>query len=186
MKILVTAGTDGIGKQIVDYFAPLSMGISRRNGYDIKNPEDRLRIAQLSLEYDVFFNHAYSRDESQNLLLQVVADRWLQENKKGYIISTGTYGTYFSYDLNSEYLSIKKKLDQISQSYSQKIEAGGIPFRMTLLRPGTLDTSRSRQKAHWRGNGIRGETICELIKFLYALPKDVQISNLVMESIIPR
>ena len=109
-----------------------------------------------SLEYDVFFNHAYSRDESQNLLLQVVADRWLQENKKGYIISTGTYGTYFSYDLNSEYLSIKKKLDQISQSYSQKIEAGGIPFRMTLLRPGTLDTSRSRQKARWDGasNGV--------------------------------
>ena len=186
MKVLVTGGTDGIGKQIVDYFAPHSRGISRRNGFDISSPQDREKIARLSLEYDVFVNHAYSRDPGQVLLLQQVAECWISLKKTGHIFNTGTFGTFCSRGIDANYLSQKRLLDETSHQYSQRIEAGEVPFRMTLMRPGMLDTQRSRQKPHWRGNGIRGQTICEILKFVYSLPQDVQIADLVVESILPR
>lgn len=185
MKVLVTAGTAGIGKVLVDHFAPLSMGFGRRNGYDIRQESIRKDIAKLSLDFDVFINHAYTRDESQNLLLREVADLWIEQEKTGYIFNTGTFGTFRPDGIDADYIDIKSKLDEIHHQYVQRINQGELTFRMTLLRPGMLDTERSRSKPHWRGNGIRGTDIAQLIQAFYNLPSDLNIADVVMESAAP-
>ena len=55
MKILITGGSKGLGKYLTEQFGADSIG--RTEGYDITKPEDQKRIAQKSLEYDVFINN---------------------------------------------------------------------------------------------------------------------------------
>lgn len=185
LRVLVTAGSEGIGKEIVDYFAPHGQSLSRRNGFDIREAEAREHIARLSLDCDIFVNHAFAGDESQTELLRIVFTLWRETRKSGYIFSTGTYGTYCSTGIDPKYIELKNKLDQVHFDFSRQIENGDLPFRLTLLRPGMLDTERSRKKPHWHGNGVRGKDYAQLIEYLYRMPGDVQISNLVIESIKP-
>lgn len=183
-KVLVTAGTDGVGKVISDYFSPESLGLGRRSNHDIRDSKIRSEISELSLEYDIFVNHAYSRDLSQVEMLTTVFNLWKKKEKKGYIFSTGTYGTYRDVGLNPYYLEHKEALDKTHTSLCQEVECGQVPFRMTLLRPGMLDTERSRQKPHWRGNGVRGLDIARIIECFYSLPSDLLINDIVIESVV--
>ena len=185
LRVLVTAGSEGVGKEIVNHFAPHAQSLSRRNGFDIRDSEVRNRIAKMSLDYDIFVNHAYAGDESQTDLLKDVFTLWRENRKTGYIFSTGTYGTYCSKGVDPQYVALKNNLDQVHFEFSRKIEMESLPFRLTLLRPGMLDTERSRQKPHWGGNGVRGKDYAKLIEYLYHMPSDVQVSNLVIESIKP-
>lgn len=185
-KILVTGGTEGLGKMVVEHFAPHSFGISRRNGFDIRDTEARKKILELSLSYDIVLNHAFAKDRSQTLLLQELAECWIQNEKRGLIISTGTYGTHKSDGIDPDYIALKSELDKVSHHYSHRIEAGELPFRMTLIRPGMLDTQKSRNKPHWRGNGVTAQAFINVINFLSQLPDDMQIPDLVIESILAR
>lgn len=185
LKVLVTAGSEGIGKDIVNYFSPHALSISRRNNFDIRVENVRSSIAKLSLEFDIFVNHAFAGDNSQAELLKNVFYLWYAVKKTGYIFTTGTYGTYCSKGIDPKYLELKNNLDQTHYDLSRKVEMENLPFRLTLLRPGMLDTERSRRKPHWHGNGVRGEDYARLIEYLYRMPRDVQVSNLVIESLKP-
>ena len=185
LKVLVTAGSAGIGKDIVKYFSPNSLSLSRRNNFDIRIEKTRSDIAELSLEYDIFVNHAFAGDDSQTELLKSIFTLWRETKKAGYIFSTGTYGTYCSNGIDPIYIELKAKLDQAHFDLSRKVEIEDLPFRLTLLRPGMLDTEKSRRKPHWHGNGVRGEDYARIIEFLYDMPRDVQVSNLVIESLKP-
>ncbi|MCB0366125.1 MAG: hypothetical protein KDD68_12090 [Bdellovibrionales bacterium] len=185
-SILVTGGLDGIGLEICNDFAPASMGISRRNGYDLDKAEDHRRIVDLSLKYDIFLNHAHNgRFAGQTELLYEVFEAWEKAGKFGYIFSTGSFATYMPQGDFKRYSVLKRALEIANQQCCKKIESAGLPFRMTLIKPGMLDTQASREKPHWSGNGVRGRDIAELIRFFYNGPKDLLMNEVVISAILP-
>ncbi|MCB0367604.1 MAG: hypothetical protein H6624_20135 [Bdellovibrionaceae bacterium] len=186
-SVLVTGGLDGVGKEICDYFAPNSMGISRRNGFDIGRPEDHRRIVELSLQHDIFVNHAHNGHFSgQTDLLYEVFEAWEKNEKSGFIVSTGSFATYMPQGGFKRYSVLKRALEIANQQCCKKIETGLVPFRMTLIKPGMLDTPASREKPHWSGNGVRGRDLAELIRFLYTGPKDLLMNEVTLSAILPQ
>ena len=181
MKILVIGGGSGIGREVIDYFAPDSFNASRSNGFNITIPEDRIEIAEKSLSMDAVLNHAYTGDMSQYYMLKALYDVWSKANHKGYLFHTGTYSTYsMQWNINSPYPDIKGASDELARKISKRCENNKVPFRCTNIRPGMLDTEKSRQKPHWKGNGIRALEFCKLIEFLYNLPEDVCVPHIVL------
>jgi len=182
MKILVIGGGSGIGKDVVDYFAPDSANASRSTGYNIMDPDSRRDIADMSLEYDAVLNHAYTGDMSQYMMLKLLYAFWNKEKKSGYIFHTGTYSTYsMQWNVDSTYPDIKGASDELARKISKRCENNKTNFRCTNIRPGMLDTEKSRAKPHWKGNGVRGKEFCQLIEFLYNLPDDLCIPQIVLE-----
>lgn len=185
MKIIVIGGSKGIGKAVVDYYSPNSFSVSRLNGYNIKNIEDRKQIALLSLEYDAVLNHAYCGDESQSLMLEELILEWDKNKKSGYIFNTGTVNTYYDKSDWNMYPVHKKVQDDLVKRAAKKCQWNGFRFRITNIRPGMLDTEKSREKPHWGGSGVTNETYCNIIDYLYNLPNEVIIPEIVLETRLP-
>jgi hypothetical protein len=179
---LITGGNKGIGIDIYNFYQPQSKSLSRTNGFDIRLPEVRAQIAEMSLKYDIFFNHAYARDNSQTLLLKEVYQLWRSNNKPGYIFSTGTYGTYSSAGIDPEYIQLKSELDLIHKEMVQKLKFEKLNFRMTLLRLGLLDTEKSRQKPHWPGFALKGIDVAMFSQYLYEMPSSLLLADAVFEA----
>jgi NADP-dependent 3-hydroxy acid dehydrogenase YdfG len=185
-SVLVTGGLSGIGADLCQHFAPHSLGISRRNGYDIGNPDTQTKIAELSLDYDIFVNHAHNGHfAGQTELLYRVFETWEAKNKAGYIINTGSFATYMPQGEFKRYSIIKRALEIANQQCCKKIESGRCSVRMTLLKPGMLDTPESRQKPHWRGGGVTGREIAHMIEFLYNSPFHLLVNEVVLAGILP-
>ena len=181
-SLLITGGNTGVGLEIFQHFQPKSKSISFSTGFDIRLPEIRTQIAEMSLDYDIFFNHAYCLDHSQALLFEEVYQLWRKENKSGHIFTTGTYGTYAAGGIDPQYIALKSELDELHKKFVQQLKYEKLKFNITLLRLGMLDTERSRQKPHWPGHGVRGQDIVKLVEFIYTLPKHLLIDDVVCES----
>jgi hypothetical protein len=183
MKILVIGGTHGMGKDVMEYFSPNSMNVSRTNGYDIRNGEKRKEIANLSVEYDAVLNHAYCGRMEQYSMLKEIYNCWSEIDHKGYIFHTGTYSTYsVNWNPKSNYTDMKLATDELAKKISKQCENNIHQFKCTNLRPGMLDTPRSRLKPHWEGNGIKGQDMAKIIEFLYNLPWEVCIPQIVIQA----
>jgi hypothetical protein len=181
-SLLITGGSEGIGKDVLQYFLPQSVSLSRRNDFDIRDASVRSKIAKMTLNFDIFFNHAYSRDNSQTLLLEEVYRLWKEKEKPGYIFSTGTYGTYSSQGVDAGYVQLKIELDEKNKSLIQELKHLKLPFRMTLLRLGMLDTERGHTKPHWPGYGVTGLEVAEIVSSLYHSPLHLLVPDVVVEA----
>ena len=183
--VYITGGSEGVGKDIFDHYSPQAKSFSRRTGYDIGKDEDRRRIVEESLECDIFVNFAHNGHYTgQPQLLYDIFALWEEKEKSGYIVNMGTYSTFSSSPKFRRYAVVKKALDIANQQCCKKIENGLVPFRMTNLRPGMLDTEKSRQKDHWEGVGVTGESICKTIDWLVSTPKDLLIPEMVLSPIV--
>jgi hypothetical protein len=183
-SLLITGGNSGAGKNILDYFAPNSQSVSRANGFDIGSEESRKAIVTMSLGFDIFVNHAHNGHlDGQTRLLYDVFEAWSTAKKSGYIFNTGSIATY---QLSSEfkrYSVLKRSLEIANQQACKKIENGLCSFRMTLLKPGMLDSEADRQKPHWPGHGVRGQDMARMIEFCYLSPQNVLFNELVISSV---
>lgn len=183
--MLVIGGSKGIGKAVCDAFSPNSFSVSRSTGHDIKNTDDRKQIAQLSLDYDAVLNHAYCGDTSQTHMLEELITEWNANKKTGYIFNTGSVSTYYDKSDWNMYPVHKNVQDDIIKRAAKKCQNNGFTFRITNIKPGMLDTEKSRQKTHWSGSGVTGDTFSNIIKYLYYLPNYVIIPEVVLETRLP-
>ena len=186
-KILVIGGSRGIGRDIVNHFKGDSL--SRANGYNITEPDSRKKITHISLNYDVIVNHAYCGDFNQTLMLRDLCSLWIEKSKKGYIINTGSISSYrFDSKKNEDwwFMSAVKTGQDIYINYLSQGSAwrDNIKFRITNIRPGMLDTEKSRQKKHFK-TGIKGKDYCQLIEYLLSTPETLVISEVVLEAKCP-
>ena len=153
MRVLVIGGAQGLGRDVVEYFAPDSRNVSLSTGHDIRDENTRRTIANISLEYDAVLNHAYCGDMAQYMMLRELYNVWKTASHVGYIFHTGTYSTYtINWNPNSNYTDMKMASDELAKKISKQCENNKVPFRPTNLRPGMLDTKKSRQKPHWEGS----------------------------------
>lgn len=184
MKTMLIGAPISFGENIVNRFNADTF--SRRNGYNINSEESRISIADKSLEYDTIILHTYTRQNGQFLTLQKVVDAWVENKKTGNIIVTGSIVSYFiNHSKNNhswEYLAYKTALDAYCKNISKRCVLGDFPFKLTILKPGMMDTENSRKKPHFV-KGLDGEIFCDLIQFILQLPKDVIIPEIPVESI---
>jgi NAD(P)-dependent dehydrogenase (short-subunit alcohol dehydrogenase family) len=160
MKYMITGGNRGLGLELCTQYNADSF--SRATGYDIT--KDREKLAELSLEYDVFVNNAFDgpfqetwADFGQVKLLFEVASLWQKNNKAGYIINIGSSGSedivppepsWETYRVN------KVALKHHSLQWTRAFKSNQTLFRTSLITVDRLDTELSRSRPTWTGNGI--------------------------------
>ena len=184
MKTMLIGAPISFGENIVKRFNADTF--SKRNGYNINSDESRTSIAKQSLNYDTVIVHTYTRQNGQIATLQKVVDAWIENNKKGNIIVTGSIVSYFiNHSKNShswEYLAFKTALDAYCKNVSKRCVLGDFPFKLSILKPGMMDTENSRKKPHFV-KGLDGEIFCNIIEMIVNLPDDVIIPEVPVESI---
>ena len=89
MKIALTGHSKGLGQALFNKLSLTheTLGFSRNNGYDIKNPDNRKKIIKESKDCDIFINLVHNYYHQTDLLLE------LHKSWKGlqkYIINIGT------------------------------------------------------------------------------------------------
>ena len=173
MNMLLTGGNRGLGLHLVNKFAAHSK--HRGNGYDITRPEDIARIAEESLQYNVFVNNAFDgppqeswANFAQSQLYFAVYDAWKTANKIGHIFNIGSSGCksivapeprFETYRVSKAALSHASK--QGTQAFKQNI----VPFKTTLITLDRLDTELSRSRDSWTGNGILLDDVGNFIQY---------------------
>lgn len=184
MKTMLIGGPTGFGEQIIKTFDAQSY--SRTNNYDIDKEETCHEIADLSLLYDNVIIHTYTRSGGQLNILYKIVERWIEENHRGNIIVTGSVASHFDLykpDLNYMYYAASKSaIDKFCKILSKKCIEGKYPFRITVIKPGMFDTERSRNKSYFI-KGMPSKVFCDTIKFVINLPKDITISEIILENI---
>lgn len=172
-KFLITGGNRGLGLDLVKHTNGQS--ISRQSGYDITKQEDIQRIAEESLQYDVFINNAFDgpphepwANFAQTNLYMAVYNAWKNANKQGWIINIGSTGSkqIVAPDPAFEtYRVSKAALEHASKQGTQAFKQNKVPFKTTLITLDRLDTELSRSRANWTGNGINLSDVCEFIDY---------------------
>ena len=162
MKYMITGGNTGLGERIKQRYGCDSF--SRSNGFDIK--DDREKLANISLDYDVVINNAYDHTFNQVLVLQDIAILWKQKNKSGSIINIGGVGSedYALWPGWEHYNSTKRALKHQSLQWTQEFKSGNVQFRTSLLTLDRLDTPAGRRTAQWTGNGVDLDDACHMIQ----------------------
>jgi len=184
--VLVIGGTHGVGKQIIEHYAPHSLSVSRTNGFNIQKRDDREKIVTLSLDYDIVVNHAYCGDSSQTDMLHELYNGWKEHNKEGYIFNTGTIATYMvNNNKVQNYPATKIGQDVLCKQIAKQTQIRNVKFNVTNMICGMLDTERSRAKPHWPGTGLTGERYIEIMEWLYNMPEENVIPEIIIETKIP-
>jgi NAD(P)-dependent dehydrogenase (short-subunit alcohol dehydrogenase family) len=174
MKYMITGGNRGLGEAFVQHFSGDSY--SRSSGYDITKDLDK--IAQASLDYDVFINNAFDgpfqepwADFGQTKLLYAVASLWKEKNKSGYIVNIGSVGgeTVVAPDPTFETYRISKvALKEHSRQWTRAFKENKVPFKTSLLTLDRLDTEMVRSRPTWTGNGHDLKDICLYVELITA------------------
>jgi NAD(P)-dependent dehydrogenase (short-subunit alcohol dehydrogenase family) len=185
MKMLVTGGNRGLGLSIVKKFQADS--ISRESGYDITKDVDK--IAQLSLQYDVFVNNAFDgppqepwANFAQINLLHAVYFAWQTEKKNGHIINIGSTGERTIVPPNpafETYRVAKAALSHASHQCTAAFKQSVVPFKTTLITLDRLDTELSRSRENWTGNGIDLDNVDSMIELSLSSKPNTCIEEIV-------
>ncbi len=190
MRWLVTGGNQGLGEQIIREISQHGEveSVSRSQGYDIKDHASRKSIAEMSLDFDVFVNNAFDgpphkpwADFGQTKLMYQVFELWRAQNKKGYVFNVGSYATQTQVEHYLEfefYRASKMALDHASYRATDAFLKNEVLFRTTLLRPGRLDTEKSRSKKNWTGNGHSLESLVSLMRLCLSLPGNTCVRDI--------
>jgi len=114
MKILMTGHTKGLGKFMHDYFVSNGHeveGISRSNGYDLKNQETINYIIASADNFDLFINNTYQFERQLELVKAL-------QNKIP-IVSFGSIASLFSKNVEwNIYGKYKKELEDYHRELS--------------------------------------------------------------------
>lgn len=184
MKVLITGGNRGLGLHLTNAFNADS--ISRTNGWDITKDVDK--IAEKSLEYDVFINNAFDGPPQEpwanfaqiNIYLAVY-QRWKDNNKLGFIFNVGSIGNknIVAPEPSFETYRISKSaLEHASKQGTQAFKHGHVKFKTTLINFDRLDTELSRNRPTWTGNGVNLVDIENFIKYSMSLHKNTAIDEI--------
>lgn len=184
MKYMITGGNRGLGEAFVKHFNGDSY--SRGGGYDITKDIDK--IANTSLNYDVFINNAFDgpfqeewADFGQTKLLYAVASLWKEKGKSGHIINIGSVGSesVVAPDPTFETYRISKiALKEHSRQWTKAFKENKVPFKTSLLTLDRLDTEIVRSRSSWTGNGHNLADICSYIELITSGAKNTCVEEI--------
>lgn len=169
MKVAIVGGT-GIAEMVLQKYS--ADNFSRSNGYDISIEKQRHEITHLSLNYDVFINHAYSGDASQFFLLYDLIKIWSKFDKEGHIINTGTILTHLTkYDEVNSNQPLKTAMDELCKSSFKKYQSNKVNFKTTNLKLGKLGN-----------DGISKNDFFDIINYILSQSAHIHVGEIVIET----
>lgn len=199
MKVLITGGSKGLGKYLTEKFGADSIG--RTEGYDITKPEDQVRIAEKSLEYDVFINNAFDGPPSEDWanfgqvsVYFAVYEAWQREKKGGQIFNIGSIGSKLNVapePRHRTYCVAKTALETASKQGTQAFKQNISKFKTTLITCDKLDTF---DPPHWKpgwveafwprlekwdGNGLNLNNIYNFMQYCLSLDENACVEETV-------
>jgi NADP-dependent 3-hydroxy acid dehydrogenase YdfG len=158
MKILITGGTYGLGKNINE-----TMLESGYHTHLIGSMDSYAHhLPTVIDDYDVFINNEY-RDTIQTELFEYVYDNWKYEPKT--IINILTSALIFD-GPNKKYMDDKRDLEQ----KTFELRTDDKEVRVINVYPNTLESSKTvpYQK-------LKYSDVSNIIKYLIELPQDIEI-----------
>ena len=172
LKYMITGGNRGLGLVLCQKFNGDSY--SRSNGYDIT--KDAEKLAEISLDYDVFINNAFDgpfqepwANFGQIHLLYKVATLWKSNNKSGVIVnvgSTGSESVVVPVPEFETYRVVKAALKSHSRQWTQAFKENQVLFKTSLITVDRLDTEITRSRTSWTGNGHDLNEVCDYINLI--------------------
>ena len=118
LKIAITGHTEGIGKEIYDYFELFGhnvKGFARANGYDLSVDYQKVIDEIIEWDADIVYNNAWSYgNQGQLHILKTLHEHW--KDKKKSIISTGSASGYAKDKVGSDvYANDKEALSEYAK-----------------------------------------------------------------------
>jgi len=157
MRVAITGHTGGLGLAFFNYFVEQGhevLGFSKSTGFDISNPNTRIKILESIDNFDIFINNAYSGPDNYQLtLLDMVYNAWSNQSK----IIINVSSRYVKDNL----LYCKHKLEL--DNYCEK-RIYDMP-RIINLKPGLIDTSRVK---HIKGEKMTVDLVVKILEFSLA------------------
>ena len=195
MKILITGGHKGLGLYLAEHLGADS--ISRIDGFDIT--KDEKKIAEKSLEYDVFINNAFDgpphlpeNNFGQVNVYLAVYEAWKNANKTGHIFNLGSIGAKIinaPEPRHRTYITAKAAIEFASKQGTLGFKKNQVKFKTTLITMDKLDTQDPPHwKPEWReafwppldkweDNGLNLKNIHDFIEFCLKLDDNACIEE---------
>jgi NADP-dependent 3-hydroxy acid dehydrogenase YdfG len=158
MKILITGGTYGLGKNINETMLDNGYDTHLINSTDLHTPSFSDSID----DSDVFINNEY-KDKIQTELFEYVYNKWKYKPKT--IINILTSALVFD-GPNKKYIEDKRDLEQKTIN----LRTDDKEVRIINVYPNTLESSKSvpNQKLNY-------SSVSNLIEWIIKLPQDIEI-----------
>ena len=175
MNIAITGHKNGIGKAIFNLLKKeghFVVGYDIEEGFDIEDVSTQQEILDLSKDFDVFINNAYSGTK-QSELFDELFNLWRTDDTKT-IVNINSRSKYDGVR-TTLYGADKKHLDHIAQSnvFSDRHKR----VRVININPGYVDTDMIPDRAK-DYNKLTPMKVAETIKWCLDQPQEVEINEL--------
>lgn len=183
MKILVAGNKNyGLAKSIYKLY-PNATFLSRSSGYNLYEKETRQKVAEMSLDYDVFISVSCLGQYAQSILIETVMNSWWKENHSGYLIALGSSADTPVKGTKWGYPAEKKALRAYTRQLSQAVSSDTPPnCKTTYLSPGNMHTPKQDEKMPDTPK-LDTEYVASIIDWLIKQPANINISELCLDRI---
>jgi NADP-dependent 3-hydroxy acid dehydrogenase YdfG len=183
MKVLIAGNKNyGLAKAIAAVY-PDATFLSRNKGFNLNDYDTRLNVGKMSLEYDIFISVSCLSQFRQTLVVESVAKEWIQSNHNGYMIVVGSSADTPVKGTGWVYPAEKKALRAYTRQLSQLVSSETPPnWKVTYLSPGNLHTPKQDEKMP-NIPKLDTEYVTQVIEWLIAQPKNINISELCLDRI---
>jgi NADP-dependent 3-hydroxy acid dehydrogenase YdfG len=154
---------------------------SRKTGYDLSDPQTWNRVAEESLDYEVFLNCSSLWRFHQSLLAAKVWEIWDGKKKSGRMIhigstaDTGVRAGAWMYPVE------KSALKTLNRNLSYAAIGEG-RILSTLISPGYLRTPKVEEK-HPDRMKLDPEYIADVVEWVLKQPPEVQINEISLDPV---
>ena len=174
MKILVAGNKNfGLAAELFKLY-PDSFFASLTTGFDLTKNDDQKKLADLTLDYDIFINCSALHKFNQTVLLDIVYKKCVENKHHPYIICIGSTTDRIKKGGAWLYNAEKKALRDYCNTLSINGVWGSAP-KVTLISFGSLSNVQSK---HPDRKCMDIDRAANYIKWLIEQPKDICINEI--------
>lgn len=151
---------------------------------DLSDSQAQRRLAQLSLDFDVFINNSYISHFSQVQICRTVWTEWKKNNKKGFIINIGSAVRDLLRPDNRFYPTAKRMLEDYSRQLYLYSIWGQSNIRVSCVNFGGIATEGTLDKwPHF--SHMETEYCAEVLNWVLNTPFNCNLDLLQVSPIQP-
>lgn len=174
MKIIITGNREnGLAGALFKLY-PTATFCSRSNGFDLTQPTDQEKLAELVTEHDVFINCAALWRFEQTNLLDAVYKKCVEKNHNPHIICVGSTTDRVKNGRPWRYNAEKKAL----RDYSNTLALGGVWDSKPKVSYISFGTLSNNQEKHPERKCLNIDSAAQYIKWLIDQPRYVNINEI--------
>ena len=174
MKILITGNKNfGLAAELYKLY-PDAFFASRTTGFDLTKNDDQKKLAELTLEYNIFINCSALYKFNQTVLLDVVYKTCTENNHRPYIICIGSTTDRVKKGGSWLYNAEKKALRDYCNTLGMN-GVWGVAPKITLISFGSLSNVQSK---HPTRKCMNIDRAANYIKWLIEQPKDICVNEI--------